>query len=35
LSARTEDSFSMKVFTEIDGIKTGKIADTRGWVMKV
>ncbi len=35
LPLRTEDSFSMKVFTEIDGIKTGKIADTRGWVMKV
>ena len=35
LPARTEDSFSMKVFKEIDGIKTGKIADTRGWVMKV
>jgi branched-chain amino acid aminotransferase len=35
LPARTEDSFSMKVFTEIDGIKTGKIADTRGWVMKI
>jgi branched-chain amino acid aminotransferase len=35
LPARTEDSFSMKVFKEIDGIKTGKIADTRGWVMKI
>jgi branched-chain amino acid aminotransferase len=35
LPARTEDSFSMRVFKEIDGIKTGKIADTRGWVMKV
>jgi branched-chain amino acid aminotransferase len=35
LPERTEDSFSMRVFKEIDGIKTGKIADTRGWVMKV
>ena len=35
LPARTEDSFSMKVFKEIDGIKTGKIADSRGWVMKL
>jgi branched-chain amino acid aminotransferase len=35
LPARTDDSFSMRVFKEIDGIKTGKIADTRGWVMKV
>jgi branched-chain amino acid aminotransferase len=35
LPLRTDDSFSMRVFKEIDGIKTGKIADTRGWVMKI
>jgi branched-chain amino acid aminotransferase len=35
LPERAADAFSRRVFTEIDGIKTGKIADTRGWVMKV
>lgn len=35
LPEQTADAFSKRVFTEIDGIKTGKIADTRGWVMKI
>ncbi len=32
---RPADAFSRRVFQEIDSIKTGKIEDTRGWVMKV
>ena len=32
---RAADAFSRRVYTEIDNIKTGKIADTRGWVMKI
>ena len=35
LPAQSTDSFSRRVFTEIDNIKTGKIADTRGWVMVI
>ncbi|MEY4538794.1 MAG: hypothetical protein RLZZ306_551 [Bacteroidota bacterium] len=35
LPERPADAFSRRVFTEIDNIKTGKIADTRGWVMVV
>ena len=35
LPERAADAFSRRVFTEIDGIKTGKIADVRGWVMKI
>jgi branched-chain amino acid aminotransferase len=35
LPERPADAFSRRVYTEIDNIKTGKIADTRGWVMKI
>jgi branched-chain amino acid aminotransferase len=35
LPERPADAFSKRVFTEIDNIKTGKIADTRGWVMTI
>ncbi len=35
LPERPADAFSRRVFTEIDNIKTGKIADTRGWVMTI
>ncbi len=35
LPERPADAFSRKVYTEIDNIKTGKITDTRGWVMKI
>jgi len=35
LPERATDAFSRRVFSEIDNIKTGKIADARGWVMKI
>jgi branched-chain amino acid aminotransferase len=35
LPERPADAFSRRVYTEIDNIKTGKIADTRGWVMRI
>ncbi|MBP6386711.1 MAG: branched-chain amino acid aminotransferase [Pseudarcicella sp.] len=35
LPAKTEESFSSKVYHEINNIRLGKIADTRGWIMKM
>ncbi|MEA5139767.1 branched-chain amino acid aminotransferase [Arcicella rigui] len=35
LPERTEEAFSKRVFTEINDIRLGKKADTRGWVMKI
>ena len=35
LPERSADAFSKRVFTEINNVKTGKIADARGWVMVI
>lgn len=35
LPERTEDAFSKKVYAEINDVRLGKKADTRGWVMKI
>ena len=35
LPEKLEDAFSHKVLHELDGIKYGEIADTRGWIVKI
>jgi len=35
LPARKDSDFSAKVFTEINQIRLGEVADTRNWVWKV
>jgi branched-chain amino acid aminotransferase len=35
LPESTADAFSKRVFEEINDIRLGKKADTRGWVMKI
>ncbi|MEA5429519.1 branched-chain amino acid aminotransferase [Arcicella lustrica] len=35
LPERADDAFSKRVFEEINDIRLGKKADTRGWVMKI
>jgi branched-chain amino acid aminotransferase len=35
LPARKESDFSAKVFNEINQIRLGEIADTRGWIYKI
>ena len=35
LPEKNSDAFSNKVLNELDGIKYGDIADTRGWIVKI
>jgi branched-chain amino acid aminotransferase len=35
LPEKIEDAFSYRVLHELDGIKYGDIADTRGWIVKI